>query len=353
MANLDSLKEIKKADPSNMMSNVLNFTEMVKTGIKMGKDAVIPDSYKKIKKVLFTGLGGSAIGGDILKNLLYDRSPVSITVNRNYFVPEWVDEDTLVIAASHSGNTEETISAFKDALSKRAKILVITSGGTLCGLAEKNKLPVIIVPGGNPPRASLPYLFFPVLIVMGKLGFIKVKASELVELSDMLENLKKAYAPDVKLEDNPAKQLASKLFAKPVIVFGSADFTDAVATRWKCQLAENSKIFAFTCTIPEMNHNEIVSWDLLKKVLRKFAVLFIRDKKEPPQIRKRFKLTKEVIDKKANWTGEVNSVGESLLARLFSLIYLGDFTSVYLAMLYDKDPTAIKIIEDFKNALSE
>ncbi|OGF48848.1 MAG: bifunctional phosphoglucose/phosphomannose isomerase [Candidatus Firestonebacteria bacterium RIFOXYA2_FULL_40_8] len=353
MTNLDNLKEMKLLDPSGMMENVLNFPDMVETGIQLGKDALIPASYKKIKKVLFTGLGGSAIGGDILKNLLGDNSPVSISVNRNYSVPAWVDKDTLVFAASHSGNTEETISAFKDALSKKAKVIVVTSGGTLKKLAEGHKLPVVVVPGGKPPRASLPYLFFPVLLIMDKLGFTKIKTSELDELSEILRKLKKAYSPEVKAETNPAKQLASKLFAKPVIVFGAADLTDAVATRWKCQLAENSKVFTFTCTIPEMNHNEIVSWELLKKVLRKFAVLFLQDGNELPQIKKRFKLTKQVIGKKANWVGEVNSVGESMLIRTFSLIYLGDFTSVYLALLYNEDPTAIKIIEDFKNALSK
>ncbi|OGF45618.1 MAG: bifunctional phosphoglucose/phosphomannose isomerase [Candidatus Firestonebacteria bacterium RIFOXYC2_FULL_39_67] len=353
MFDLDYLKGMKKLDPSSMMENVLNFPEMVKTGIRIGKDAKVPLDYKNASKVLFTGLGGSAIGGDILKNLLYDNSSVSITVNRNYTVPKWVGEDTLVFAVSHSGNTEETISAFKDALSKKAKIIVITSGGALKILAKENKIPVILVPGEKPPRASLPYLFFPVLIIMYKLGFAKVKTGELSELLKILEMLKKTYAPEVKLEDNPAKKLASKLFAKPVIIFGSADSTDAVATRWKCQLSENSKVITFACTIPEMNHNEIVSWGMLKKILRKFAVLFIRDEYELPQIKKRFKLTKEVISKRANWSSEICSVGNCMLVRMFSLIYLGDFTSVYLAILYKEDPTAIKIIEEFKNALSE
>ena len=353
MANLDNQKEMTKLDPRNMMGHVMNIPEMVRTGIKLGKDAKIPASFKKVGKVLFTGLGGSAIGGDILRNLLGPTSPVSITVNRNYFVPAWVDEGTLVFAASYSGNTEETISAFKDALSKKAKIIVITSGGTLKRLAEENNMPVILVPGGNPPRASLPYLFFPVLIVMDKLGLAEVKFADLAELVKLMESLKKAYGPEVKASDNPAKQLASKLFAKPVIVFGSTDLTEAVAVRWKCQLAENSKVLNFTCMIPEMNHNEIVSWNLLKKVLRKFAVLFIQDGNELPQIKKRIMLTKEVVSKKANWVGEVNSVGGCLLARVFSLIYLGDFTSVYLALLYGEDPTEIKIIEDFKNALSK
>jgi len=352
MTNLDNMKELKKLDPSDMLGNVLDVPEMVRKGIKLGQEAKLPASYKKIDKILFTGLGGSAIGGDILKNLLSGNSAVPLTVNRNYFVPAWVDEKTLVIAVSFSGNTEETLSASKDALAKKAKLLVVTSGGALKKLAEEKGLPALLVPGGKPPRASLPYLFFPVLLALAQLGFIKVKNTELTELVDKLESLKAAYGPEVKQDKNPAKKLALKLFAKPVIVFGSADLTDAVATRWKCQLAENSKVFTFTCSVPEMNHNEIVSWELLKKVLRKFAVLFLQDKKDLPQIKKRFKLSKEVIAKKANWVGEVNSSGESLLTRLFSLIYLGDFTSVYLAYLYGEDPTAIKIIEDFKNALA-
>ena len=345
--------EIKKYDVSNMTGNLLNFPFMVKDAIRIGRASVLPVNLKNLKKILITGLGGSAIGGDILKSVLYEKALVPVMVNRNYFVPKWVDRDTLVIAVSHSGNTEETISAFKDALKKNAKLLAVTTGGDLAKLAKENKAPVIHIPAGAPPRASLPYLFFPVLLALENLGYTQVPGSELQELAALLEKLKLLYEPGVRIENNPAKQLAGKLFAKPVIVFGSADTTDAVAVRWKCQLAENAKVFSFSSILPEMNHNEIVGWELLKKVLRKFAVVFLEDRGDLAQIKKRSKLTKAIIEKKANWAGVVSSTGESCLARLFSLIYLGDFVSLYLAIMYKEDPTAIKMIEDLKKELAK
>ena len=348
---MDLMKEIGKLDPSNMMGNVLKFPYMVKESIRIGKDAELPKHLKGLPKILITGLGGSAIGGDILRNILYGSCPAPIVVNRNYLVPDWVDKDTMVIAVSHSGNTEETVSAFKDALNKKAKLLVVTTGGILDLLAKENNIPTINIHAGAPPRASLPYLFFPILIALEKLGYTKIKGNEFHDLITLLEKLKAIYDPNVRIDDNPAKQIAGKLFAKPVIVFGTADTTDAVATRWKCQLAENSKVFSFTSTMPEMNHNEIVGWELLKKVLRKFAVVFLQDRFDPVQIKKRIALTKAVIEKKANWVGEVNSIGETGLERIFSLIYLGDFVSVYLAFLYKEDPTAIKMIDELKKEL--
>lgn len=353
MKNLDNLKEIKKIDKADMLGKVMKLSEMVKLGLKTGENAVIPEGYKKVKKVLYTGLGGSGISGDILKNLLCGKCRIPVFVNRNYTIPGWVDASTLVFAASLSGNTEETIAAFKEALSKKAKVVVITSGGKLRTLAEKNNLPVLLVPGGNPPRASLPYLLFPALFVMKKLGFTAIKAPEFIESIDLLEDLAKSYAPEIKLKDNPAKQLAVKLHKKPVLVFGSADNTDAVAVRWKCQLAENSKVFGFASTIPEMNHNEIVGWELLKENLKKYAVLFLRTQDDLPQVKKRFLLTRKIISRKAGWTGEVNAAGKTPLARQLSLIYFADFVSVYLALLHGVDPTPIKAIDYFKANLSK
>ena len=348
---MKNLRYSRKQDPSNMMGHILNFPFMVEDAIRIGRSARLPDGLRNLKKILITGLGGSAIGGDILKNILSDKCAVPVTVNRNYYMPKWVDAQTLVIAVSHSGNTEETLSAFKDALKKKAKLLAVTTGGTLEKLAKQNKLPVILVPAGAPPRASLPYLFFPVLLALQKLGYAKSEEAGLAEVPVLLEKLKKLYGPGVKTRNNPAKLLAGKIFSKPVIVIGCADTTDATATRWKCQLAENSKVLAFSSVLPEMNHNEIVGWELLKKVLKHFAVVFLQDRGTSGPQKKRIALTRAIIKKRAGWTGEINSTGKSPLARIFSLIYLGDFASVYLALLYKKDPTAIKLIEDFKKAL--
>ncbi len=351
-ANIDDLKFIKSVDVSDMLGLVLAMPEHILAGIAAGKKAKLPEA-SKIKNILITGLGGSAIGGDVLRCFLSKRCSVPIAVNRNYHIPAYVGENTLVVAISYSGGTEETLSACKEALEKKASVITITSGGKIKEVVTKAGGIVVEVPGGFSPRAALGHLFFPLALIVSRLGLAEIPDTELEETVKVLVKMRENFKPEVATAGNLAKQLANKLFAKAVIVYGSADFTEVVANRWKCQLAENAKVFAMHSVIPEMNHNEIVGWDLLRKVLRKFAVVFIRDKQDDPKIQKRADITKAMLGKRANWAGEVHSIGESPLARLFSLIYLGDFTSVYLSLLYGIDPTPIQAINHFKEELAK
>ncbi len=351
-ANIDDLAFIKSVDAADMLGLVLDMPEHIKTGIETGKKVKLP-AGRKIQNILVTGLGGSAIGGDVLRCFLSKRCSVPITVNRNYHIPAYVGENTLVFAISYSGGTEETLSACKEALEKNALVIAVTSGGKIKELVSSAGGIVVEVPGGFSPRAALGHLFFPLALIVSRLGLAEIPGAELEETVKVLLKLRENFKPETAVSENLAKQLANKLFAKAVIVYGSADFTEVVANRWKCQLAENSKVFAMHSVIPEMNHNEIVGWDLLRKVLRKFAVIFIRDKQDDPKVQKRMDITKAMLGKRANWAGEVNSIGESPLARLFSLIYLGDFTSVYLSLLYGIDPTPIEAINHFKEELAK
>ncbi|MFH1824710.1 MAG: bifunctional phosphoglucose/phosphomannose isomerase [Candidatus Firestonebacteria bacterium] len=342
---------MKKIDLSNMSKLVREMPLMIKEGVKIGKKVKLPENVFKPKNIIVTGLGGSAIGGDLLRCSLNGEIKIPIVVNRNYSLPNWVNKDTLVFAVSYSGNTEETISAYKHAVERKAKLMAITSNGAIKKMCDEKNLPCVNIPSGLSPRAALGYLFLPMLIILSRLKLIKPKDDDVKETLNVLEKLSKLYVPEVKTKNNYAKQLANKLFTKPIIVCGVADFTEVIAVRWKCQFAENSKVFSVASLLPEMNHNEIVGWDLLKDILRKFAVVFIRDKMDSERIKKRIGITKSIIGKNANWVGEVSSIGESNLARLFSLIYLGDFVSVYLSILYNIDPTPVKAIDYLKKEL--
>ena len=350
---LDDVQKIKKVDSSNMMKLVMDMPLMIKEGVNIGKNAKISKGISKPKNIIVTGLGGSAIGGDLLRCYLSKEVNIPIVVNRNYNLPNWVNKDTLVFAASYSGNTEETISAYKDALSRKAKLIAITSNGAIKKMCDEKNILCVDIPSGLSPRAAIGYLFFPMLIILSRLKLIKSKENEIKETLSLLDKLRNMYIPEVKSKNNYAKQLAYKLAAKSIIICGVLDWTEVVAVRWKCQFAENSKVFSVASLLPEMNHNEIVGWDLLKDVLGKFAVIFLRDKMDSERIKKRIDITKFIISKRAGYVGEVYSVGKSDLARLFSLIYLGDFISVYLSVLYNIDPTPVQAIDYLKRELSK
>ncbi len=340
---------MKKNDPSNMKKLILEFPQQVEEAITIGKKSNIQFPITKIQNIIITGLGGSAIGGDLLRSYLTDECKIPISVNRHYYLPNYVDEKTLVIVSSYSGNTEETIAAYKYAIKKKAKILCITSGGVVKAMAEKYKHPFIQIPGGLPPRAAVGYSFFPLLITIAKLGFVKSKEKEIQETVHLLQRLSKKYRSN----SNPALALAKKLKDKLPIIYSAADKFDAVNVRWRGQITENAKTLSFGHVFPELNHNEIVGWEVLQTMMKKMHIIILRDREDYKRIQLRMDITKHVIKKFPDGITEIYSEGESLLARIFSLLYLGDWLSYYLAMHNTVDPTPVTKITLLKNELEK
>jgi glucose/mannose-6-phosphate isomerase len=309
-------------------------------------------NVRSIENITLCGLGGSAIGGDLLKSYLAGELNVPFLVNRHYTLPQFVGKNSLVIISSYSGNTEETTTAFKEAIKRGAKILCISSGGAVAKLAKKKKIPLINIPGGLPPRAALGYSFFPLLITLGKLGLIKNKGREIKEALALLKEKSDEYGnPDPAA--NKAMQLAEQLRGRIGVVYSSTERFDAVATRWRGQMAENGKSLMFGHVLPEMNHNELVGWKMLTEQMREMQVMFLRDKNDYTRVKVRLDITKGVIAEHTQHITEVWSEGTSLLARMFSLVYLGDWISFYLAILHNVDPTPVKVIDYLKNELSK
>jgi glucose/mannose-6-phosphate isomerase len=262
-------------------------------------------------------------------------SKIPVFVVRGYKMPGFVDENTLVFAVSYSGNTEETISAFEDASKKKAKIVAVTSGGYLGQAAKK----VVKIPSGLQPRAALGYVFFPVLGVLVNSGIIDVRGKDVEEMLDILS----------KKEDFGAvgERIAKKVKDKIPIVYAS-ELLSPVAYRWKTQFNENSKNPAFYHTFSEMNHNEIAGYQFMRK--GDFAAIFIRDKEDNDRIKKRMDITKEIISTRVD-VEEVFARGDSLLSRMFSALYYGDFASYYLALANRVDPAPVTVIENLKKKL--
>ena len=300
------------------------------------------------------GMGGSAIGGDLARSFLSSKLLIPFHICRNYTLPEFVDDESLVIVSSYSGNTEETLSALDDALSHKAMIAAISTGGMLADVCKLNEIPMATLPGGMQPRAALGFSFIPLLTLLQKVGLIENIEEQVKTAIESLTTFRENYTEDTQASANPAKQLAKKLHGKVVMVYSGPTLTDAVAVRWKGQFCENSKTLAFANQFPEFNHNELVGWsDVIRNFTDKLAAIILRDSADHPQVKKRMDIVNPLIEETGADVIEVESRGSSELERILNLIQIGDFVSYYLAILNDQDPTPVLSIEMLKDALSD
>lgn len=346
-------KIIKNIDKSNMYNVLRDFHVQVKDALDIiNKYKLNKFSSRRIKSVIVSGLGGSAIGGDLFRSFTQYEIRVPVSVNRNYTLPKFADRNTLVIISSYSGNTEETISAYKQAIKAGCRIICITSGGEVQKVAEKNKHNCIIIPKGFQPRCALGYSFFTLLILFQKLGLIKGKREEIKETIKILEKGAGVYTK-LNLEKNPALKIAADLKGKLPVIYSSVDLLDIVNLRWRGQISENSKILAYGNLYPEMNHNELVGWKLNRDILKKTVVIFLKDRKDNNRIKLRMNITSEIIKEYADNILYLESSSRYKLGRIFDLIYLGDWVSYYLAILNNVDPTPVDAISFLKNKLEK
>ena len=354
MALLDDVDTIRSVDPGNMYNLIFDFPEQLAQALKLSEGwNVRKNDFIDIKNIVVAGMGGSAIGGDLVRSLLLDRLQIPFQVCRNYRLPEFVDDETLVIVSSYSGNTEETLEALDDALNRKAQIATITTGGMLEEIAKLNDLPIAYLPTGYPPRAALGFSFVPVLMLLEKIGLIKGAGKEIAATVKHLEKNRELYIEDVPTSDNPAKNLAERMLAKIPIIYTGPTLTDTVGVRWKGQFCENGKNLTFVNHFPEFNHNELVGWsDPIGPHTEHLMVIILHDSSDHPKVARRMEIVKDIIRKYDIDVAEVHSSGESALERMFSLIQLGDFTSYYLAVVNDADPTPVEAIETLKKALA-
>jgi glucose/mannose-6-phosphate isomerase len=323
------------------------FSEMLKLPI------TLPGRYKKdYRNILISGLGGSAIGGDILRSYALAQSPIPLLVNRDYLLPAFVNGQTLVLAVSYSGNTEETVSAYHEAKQRGADIIVISSGGRLSALAQEDGFLVVEVPGGMSPRAASGYLFCPLALILEQMGLLSGVSRDIQETVQVLSALRAEINPAVDDDSNPARQLAREMKDHIPVIWGSSGHSEIAALRWKAQINENAKAPAYYNTFPELNHNELVGFEEPKELLARLLIIILRDPADHEQVKKRMQISQQIIREQVAQVIEVETRGQSWLARLYSLIYLGDYASFYLALEYGINPTPVKVIDYLKAALS-
>jgi glucose/mannose-6-phosphate isomerase len=347
-----SVQEIHRLDASGMLSLLTSFSQQLGKAEEIMGQVHLSLKGGPIRNVVVAGMGGSAIGGDLLRNYLVDTAGLPILVNRGYALPRFSGNATLVFACSYSGDTEETLSACRQALQRGSEVIGIASGGQLADLAAREGFPLIRIPGGYPPRAALGYMFTVLLLSMSQLGFIGDQAESLREAQALIHQRGIQYGVSVPLAENQAQQVALKLHGKFPVFYAWSHYFEAVALRWRGQLAENSKQLSGHHLFPEMNHNEIVGWGAPENLMKKSVAVLLRDEQDPKPIQKRMQVTKELIADSPAEVVEVWAEGASLLARLFSLVCLGDFVSFYLAMLNGVDPTPVCRIEQLKKRLA-
>ncbi len=346
MTVLDNVKEIQRLDVDGMYERIIHLPEQVLKAyneaiVHVPADFLIPGT---IKKVMFSGMGGSAISGDLAASAFGAKFPVEVVKN---YLPPYVDNETLLIAISYSGNTEETLSCVEEARRRGAFIAAITSGGKLKDSLLPNEV-WVEVPAGFPPRSAIGYLFFSALRLLETYEMIESQQDVVKAIVAMLIKKAGAIADSVPEDRNIAKLSAKELQGKIPVVYASRPELLPVAYRWKCQLNENAKYPAFSHTLPEMNHNEIEGWEH-PELRKQLFPIFLQNLQEDENYLKRIRAMQALFTRDNVPSQVFYTEGESLLEQMFSLIYLGDMISFYLAILDGTDPTGINYINYLKS----
>ena len=349
--DLDDALAYSRFDPSGMRTFLHQFPAECRRAWQRVSRFRLPAAYAGVDRVLIAGMGGSAAGGDIVRHLAATETKVPIWVHRDYGLPSFVDEDTLVIFSSYSGNTEETLSAFAASLSTPARKLVITTGGRLGYLAEQQGIPVLLMDYQSPPRAAFPHSFTSLLGILVRLGLLPDRSADWQETLLILDRLSAELIETTPLVSNHAKQLATRMQGSLAVIYG-AELLSGVARRWKTQLNENSKTWAFCELFPELNHNAAVGYELPSWAKEKVFVVLLCSPSLHPRNILRYEATAELLTRAGINCEMVNPQGESPLAQVMSLVLLGDYLSFYLAILNRTDPTPIDSIDFVKSYLA-
>lgn len=338
-------------DPMGMSGLTAGFADQCARAVEIARGAPLPSWKARPDHVVLTGLGGSAAGGDLVAALMAMEGSVPFFVNRDYALPRWVGQGSLVIAASYSGNTEETISAYLDARRKGASLLVVSSGGRLTEMAREDGFPVVTVPGGQPPRTAMGFMLMPVVVACEQIGVLEAQDYAGAVLA--AREVAGACGFGVPESENEAKRLARALHHSVPVVYGLGAWQFAIAQRWRGQLNENSKMMVGTHVFPELCHNEILGWEGAgRQGVSKWVTVLLSGGSEDARLRARVRITMEQIGTVTE-VHEVVARGSGVLAKMLSLAHFGDWLSLYLAALAGVDPGQMLAIDQLKEEMAK
>jgi len=339
---------VSAVDSHGQLGDILALPEQLRDAMWRVESAKL-EPYDAPSGLVVAGMGGSAIGGALALAALGDRTVRPIALARGYTLPPWTTPDTMVLCASYSGNTEETLAVYDAAGALGAPRIVATTGGKLAEAARRDGVAVIPLPGGFQPRAAVAYSLVVALEVAGLSGAGERLRAEIDVAAARTEQLVADWSPDGP-DDSLPKELARALHGTVPQIAG-AGLTAPIAYRWKTQINENAKVPCFVHELPELDHNELVGWEGARE-LGRFAAVFLDDCDLHPRTRQRIELSRGLIASHAAGTYRVETIGETATERLISLVLLGDLVSVYMAVLRGVDPTPVVVLDQLKNALA-
>lgn len=330
-----------------------SFDRRLEESVQIGSGWELPCRPGEVSNVLFCGMGGSAIGGELLAAYLQDELTVPICVNRESAVPGWVSDRTLVVVCSYSGNTQETLQALRLARRRGARLCGLTSGGELAEIAAGQPFPLASMPKDLPPRVAVGCSMIPTLVLLQRLGLCDHQVDQAAGSMDFVRGCCRILGPGTAPADNPAKQLAAMLRGRVPVTLGGGRLTGAMARRWAGQFSENAKQVAFFDALPEVAHNQVVGWlDPGFKTDACLTAVWLSDREDSaPSACQREWIVTRMDALGMSWI-LARSHGPSRLDRLWSLLLLGDYASVYLAVLYGRDPLTVEPIEELKSHLA-
>jgi len=340
---------IAKVDSTGQLADVLALPEHLRDAVWRVESAIMQD-WDTPAGLVVAGMGGSAIGGALARAALGDHASRPIFVTRAYGIPTWTTPDTMVMCASYSGETEETLACYESAGALGAKRTVVTTGGRLAEMARADGVPVIPLPAGFQPRAAVAYMIVASLEVAALCGVGPRLTAEIDVAASHVEQLVSEWGPDAP-EDSLAKEVARGLNGTIPVIAG-AGLTAPIAYRWKTQINENAKLPAFFGELPELDHNEIAGWEGANDVGR-FSAVFLDDSDAHPRVKQRMELTERAIAGNAAASFRLETRGQTAIDRVISLVLLGDLVSIYMAALRGVDPGPVRALDELKSALAQ
>jgi glucose/mannose-6-phosphate isomerase len=348
---LDDARALRRYDSAGMLEQITRLGDQLRDGWARTRELELPATHRDLGAAALLGMGGSAIGGDLVRGIFSDRLSVPLLTLRDYELPAFVDARTLVVASSHSGGTEETISAFGTALERHCPVAVISTGGALREVAQRARLPLLTFPPAAQPRAAVGYSLILLAGLLERAGLMRLDVAEVEEAVNACREMDAACGPDVPSDRNPAKQLAWTLVDRLPVIEASG-FLVPVARRWKTQLNENGKSMAVAEELPEATHNTVVGYAQPESARDHVYVVFLASSSDHPRNRLRASLSAELLAASQIGHQVVPVAGGSRLAQALSATSLGDYVSTYLALLYGLDPTPVDAITHVKARMS-
>lgn len=339
-------------DQDDMFDAIWDFPDNLLDSLKIGNNIELNQNYNNIDSVIIAGMGGSAIGGDVVSILENENIKIPFTICRGYSLPNWVTERTLVICSSYSGNTEETLAVLENAKNKNSMVCGITTGGTLADKLINNNNDVVIIPSGLQPRAALAFSFIPMIKLLQKIGILDTKIdSWLPMVTDSLLSNRELFSKDS--FDNPIFELAGKIYNKIPILYSDSSTMGVAALRLKGQLCENSKMLCYNNELPELNHNEIVGWENNSNLFNHLFILWLNDQSDNQRVKYRQEITQKILNQKKVNQFVIKVAGNLFQDRFLNMIHYGDWLSYWCAIANGTDPSPVKSIIKLKKELSK